>query len=70
MRLLSSLSVLLPALRAVVSLEAAGAQYAGTVVQLTQDKIYAEEDFEQTHNSSYRSSWSWDDKLQESVQCK
>ena len=67
MRLLSSLSVLLPALRAVVSLEVARAQYAGTVVQLTQDTIYAEEDFEQTHNSSYRSSWSWDDKLQESV---
>ena len=67
MRLVSSLSVLLPALRAVVSLEAARAQYAGTVVQLTQDTIYAEEDFEQTHNSSYHSSWSWDDKLQESV---
>ena len=69
MRLVSSLSVLLPALRAVVSLEAAGAhaQYAGTVVQLTQDTIYAEEDFEQTHNSSYHSSWSWDDKLQGSV---
>ena len=67
MRLVSSLSVLLPALRAVVPLEAARAQYVGTVVQLTQDKVYAEEDFEQTHNSSYHSSWSWDDKLQGSV---